>query len=98
MLLTSLSDPEKYPADEIVDPYHERWEIELGYDEIKTHLLEREEAIRSRRLPVSPRSSGALRWPTTLSASRWSGLPMKPTSNPAESASSMRWPSSGLLG
>ena len=28
--------------------YHERWELELGYDEIKTHLLDRQEAIRSR--------------------------------------------------
>ena len=27
--------------------YHERWELELGYDEVKTHLLLREEAIRS---------------------------------------------------
>jgi hypothetical protein len=49
MLLTSLTDPEKYPRAEVVDLYHERWEIELGYDEIKTHMLAREEAIRSRR-------------------------------------------------
>jgi hypothetical protein len=28
--------------------YHERWEIELAYDEVKTHLLAREETIRSR--------------------------------------------------
>jgi hypothetical protein len=47
-LLTSLKDPETYPAAEIVPVYHERWEIEIGYDELKTHLLEREEAIRSR--------------------------------------------------
>ena len=47
-LLTSLLDPVKYPAAEIVALYHERWEIELGYDEVKTHLLAREEAIRSR--------------------------------------------------
>jgi hypothetical protein len=47
-LLTSLLDAEQFPSDEIVALYHERWEIELGYDEIKTHLLEREEAIRSR--------------------------------------------------
>jgi hypothetical protein len=47
-LLTSLLDPKTYPAKEIVELYHERWEIELGYDEIKTHLLDREEAIRSR--------------------------------------------------
>jgi len=48
VLLTSLLDPKKYPAEEIVQLYHERWEIELGYDEIKTHLLDRQEAIRSR--------------------------------------------------
>lgn len=47
-LLTSLIDPLKYPRDEVVALYHERWEIELGYDEVKTELLEREEAIRSR--------------------------------------------------
>jgi len=47
-LLTSLADPAKYPAREVVALYHERWEIELGYDEIKTHLLERKETIRSR--------------------------------------------------
>jgi len=47
-LLTSLLDPEQYPADELIALYHERWETELGYDEVKTHLLDREEAIRSR--------------------------------------------------
>lgn len=47
-LLTSLLDAQTYPADELVALYHERWEIELGYDEIKTHLLDRQEAIRSR--------------------------------------------------
>jgi len=47
-LLTSLMDPVAYPAKELIALYHERWETELGYDEIKTHLLERQEAIRSR--------------------------------------------------
>ena len=47
-LLTSLLDAERYPAKEIVALYHERWETELGYDEIKTHMLERQESIRSR--------------------------------------------------
>jgi hypothetical protein len=47
VLLTSLLDPAKFPAEEVVDMYHERWELELGYDEVKTHLLLREEAIRS---------------------------------------------------
>lgn len=47
-ILTSLVDSTAFPAAEVVDLYHERWEIELGYDEIKTHLLERQESIRSR--------------------------------------------------
>lgn len=47
-ILTSLLDPVAYPAAELVAIYHERWELELGYDEIKTHMLAREEAIRSR--------------------------------------------------
>ncbi len=48
VLVTSLLDPERYPAKELIALYHERWELELGYDEVKTHLLEREECIRSR--------------------------------------------------
>ena len=47
-LLTSLLDAKPYPADEIIALYHERWELELGYDELKTELLDREEAIRSK--------------------------------------------------
>lgn len=48
-LLTSLRDPKLFPATEIIALYHERWELELGYDEIKTELLDREETIRSRK-------------------------------------------------
>ena len=47
-ILTSLTDAEKYPAKELVALYHERWETELVYDEVKTHLLERHESLRSR--------------------------------------------------
>lgn len=48
LLLTSLLDDTLYPAKEIVELYHERWELELGFDEVKTHTLDREEALRSR--------------------------------------------------
>ena len=47
-LLTSLLDAETYPAEELAALYHERWELELGYDELKTELLDREETIRSK--------------------------------------------------
>jgi len=48
-LLTSMIDAELFPAVEVAALYHERWEIELGYDEIKTHMLERQEALRSKK-------------------------------------------------
>jgi hypothetical protein len=37
-ILTDLLDPVKYPARELALGYHERWENELTYDELKTHL------------------------------------------------------------
>ncbi len=46
-LLTSLLDAKAYPARELATLYHERWELELTFDEIKTEMLDREEAIRS---------------------------------------------------
>lgn len=45
-LFTTLLDPDRYPADELIALYHERWEIELAYDELKTHLLDRKECLR----------------------------------------------------
>jgi hypothetical protein len=47
-LLTSLLDPQAAPAHEIIELYHERWELEIGFDEIKTHTLERTETLRSK--------------------------------------------------
>ncbi|MCE1246442.1 MAG: IS4 family transposase [Firmicutes bacterium] len=40
-LLTDLMDEEKYPAREIAALYHERWECETTFDEVKTHLAPR---------------------------------------------------------
>jgi hypothetical protein len=36
-LATNLLDAEQYPAMELVAGYHERWEVELVFDEQKTH-------------------------------------------------------------
>jgi IS4 transposase len=46
-ILTSLTDPMKYPASDIVDLYSHRWEIELGYREMKQYLLESRFTLRS---------------------------------------------------
>jgi hypothetical protein len=58
VLLTSLLDPKRYPATEIVALYHERWEIELGYNEVKRVMLAREESTRSK----SPRGVAQELW------------------------------------
>ncbi|GAA5210896.1 transposase [Streptomyces thinghirensis] len=36
-LVTSLTDHEEYPAAELATLYARRWEIEIVFDEIKTH-------------------------------------------------------------
>lgn len=41
-LLTTLLDHEAAPARELACAYHERWEVELAIDEIKTHMLTHE--------------------------------------------------------
>jgi len=48
-LMTTLVDDAKYTAKELVALYHERWEAELAFDELKTHMLERKECLRSLR-------------------------------------------------
>lgn len=48
-LMTSLLDPIAYPAQEIIALYHERWELELAYDEIKTEMLAQEPTLRSQQ-------------------------------------------------
>jgi len=84
-LLTSLLDPTRFPAKEIVALYHERWELELGYDEVKTHLLIREEAIRSRTPEgawACGKNCGAYFSPTSLSGWRWRASRKKSRSSP----------------
>jgi hypothetical protein len=47
VLLSSLLDPVRWPARELVALYHERWELELGLDELKTDQMARAETLRS---------------------------------------------------
>jgi IS4 transposase len=37
-LITTLLDPADAPADELAALYHERWEVESVFDELKVHL------------------------------------------------------------
>lgn len=47
-LLTSLLDPGAAPAAELARLYHERWEIEGTYDEVKTHQRGPRAVLRSK--------------------------------------------------
>jgi len=50
-LLTTLLDPVAFPAVEIVRCYRQRWEVELGYGEWKTDLLDEPVPLRSQSPP-----------------------------------------------
>lgn len=47
-LLTTILDPVKAPAQELAALYHERWEIETAFDELKTHLRGSRIVLRSK--------------------------------------------------
>lgn len=47
-ILTSLLDAQRFPAAEIVDVYAHRWEIELGYREMKQYMLHNRLTLRSK--------------------------------------------------
>ena len=47
-LLTTMLDPKEAPAMELAALYHERWEVEAVFDELKTHLLKSRRVLRSK--------------------------------------------------
>jgi len=48
-LITSLLDPERAGAEELVVGYHSRWEFELAVDEIKSHQRQPQTPMRSKK-------------------------------------------------
>ena len=47
-LVTTILDHAKAPAPELAALYHERWEIETAFDELKTHLRGARIVLRSK--------------------------------------------------
>ncbi|SQI43867.1 Transposase DDE domain [Serratia plymuthica] len=47
-VLTSLTDTMRYPAADVSELYQHRWEIELGYREVKQELLGNRWTLRSK--------------------------------------------------
>ena len=48
-VLSSLIDPMRYPYDELTEVYTQRWEIELGFREMKQGLHQSKHALRSKK-------------------------------------------------
>ncbi len=48
-LLTSMTDPLRYPGKDIAELYSHRWEIELGYREMKQYMLQNNLTLRSKK-------------------------------------------------
>jgi Insertion element 4 transposase N-terminal/Transposase DDE domain len=47
-LMTSLLDPVQAPALELAALYHQRWQVEAVFDELKTHLRQGRRVLRSK--------------------------------------------------
>ena len=47
-LLTTILDPLAASAEDLAGLYHQRWEIETAFDELKTHLRGRQVVLRSK--------------------------------------------------
>ena len=47
-LVTSILEPARAPAAELAALYHERWEMETAFDELKTHLRGAQRVLRSK--------------------------------------------------
>ena len=48
-LVTNITDPDEIPAAELAAAYHQRWEAELVFDELKTHQRGPGIILRSRK-------------------------------------------------
>ncbi|MFT5709291.1 MAG: IS4 transposase [Oceanospirillaceae bacterium] len=48
-ILTSITDPLLYPVANIADLYAHRWEIELGFREMKQYMLNNQLTLRSKK-------------------------------------------------
>lgn len=48
-VLTTLLDEKAAPALELAGLYHQRWEVEAVFDELKIHLLQKRRVLRSKK-------------------------------------------------
>lgn len=63
-LMTTLLDATKFPAAELAELYHQRWELELVIDELETHQLQQ-------RVLVSQTPAGVVQEVAALLIAHW---------------------------
>ncbi len=68
-LLTTLLDATKYPALELAALYHQRWEVEAVFDELKVHLHRSRRVFRSKTADLVRQEFYG--WVLTHYAARW---------------------------
>ncbi|WP_365958319.1 transposase [Variovorax sp.] len=73
--ITSLQGARAHPARQLADLYRQRWEIELGFREIKQSLQDAKPVLRSKHPSWCARSCGACRSPTRCCAAGWARWP-----------------------
>ena len=83
-LLTTLLDEQQAPALELAALYHERWEVEGVFDELKTHLHQRRRVLRSKTADLVRQefygwvlAHYAVRWLMYSAAAEHGGVPRK---------------------
>lgn len=68
-LLTTLLDEQQAPAAELAALYHQRWEVEAVFDELKTHLGQKRRVLRSKTADLVRQEFYG--WVLTHYAVRW---------------------------
>ena len=68
-LVTTLLDAQHAPALELAALYHERWEVESVFDELKTHVHQHRRVLRSKTLNLVRQEFYG--WVLTHYAVRW---------------------------
>ncbi len=63
-LVTTILDEKLAPAQALIQAYHERWEAELVFDEIKTHQRLQQAVLRSHTPEGCAKNSMPCSWST----------------------------------
>jgi len=53
VIVTDLLDPIKYPAEEVMDLYYQRWQIELKFRDVKTQMQMEHFAVKTPEMAAS---------------------------------------------